>query len=135
MSHLIAFLAMKGQVGMSKIVGLGNRCNVDFADMVDYLIDDLKTEVIGMYIEGIDQPRRLLEVAKRAMGKKPILAYKVGRSRTSNRASRLHTGSLAGRHEIYEGALRQAGILTVASSEELLDTAKALALSPLPEGK
>ncbi len=135
MSHLMAFLAMKDQVGMSKIVGLGNRCNVDFADMVDYLIDDPKTEVIGMYIEGIDQPRRLLEVAKRAMGKKPILAYKVGRSRTSDRASQLHTGSLAGRHEIYEGALRQAGILTVASSEELLDTAKALALSPLPEGK
>ena len=58
----------------------------------------------------------------------------MGRSSTGDKASQFHTGSLAGKHEIYEGAFRQAGILTVQSSEELLDTAKALALSSLPEG-
>ena len=135
MSHLMAFLSMEYRIGLSKIVGLGNRCNVDFADMVDYLVSDPETEVIAMYLEGIDHPRRLMEAAKRARGRKPVLAYKVGRSRVSDRASQFHTGSLAGRHEIYEGAFRQAGVLTVESSEELLDTAKALALCPLPLGR
>ena len=134
MSHLMGFLAMEHHVGMSKIVGLGNRANVDFADMVEYLTEDPQTKVIAMYLEGIDHPRRLVEAAKRMMGKKPIVAYKVGRSHTSDSASQFHTGSLAGKHEVYEGAFRQAGIFPVQDSEELLDTAKALAISPLPRG-
>jgi acetyl-CoA synthetase (ADP-forming) len=134
MSHLMAFLSLRDKVGFSKIIGLGNRCNVDFAEMVEYLIKDSQTKVIAMYMEGIDQPKRLMEVAKRGNREKPILAYKVGRSSTSDKASRFHTGSLAGKHEIYESAFKQAGILTVGSSEELLDTAKALTMCPLPEG-
>jgi len=133
MSHLMAFLSLQDKVGFSKIIGLGNRCNVDFAEMVEYLIKDSQTKVIAMYIEGIDQPKRLMEVAKRGIREKPILAYKVGRSSTSDKASQFHTGSLAGKHEIYESAFKQAGILTVESSEELLDTAKALTMCPLPE--
>jgi acetyl-CoA synthetase (ADP-forming) len=134
MSHLMAFLSMRSQVGFSKIIGLGNRCNVDFADMVEYLNEDPETKVIAMYLEGIDHPRRLMEVAERTKGEKPIIAYKVGRSLTSDMASQFHTGSLAGKHKIYEGAFKQAGVLTVESSEELLDVAKALAICPLPEG-
>ncbi len=134
MSHLMGFLSLHDKVGFSKIIGLGNRCNVDFAEMVEYLVKDSQTKVIAMYMEGIDQPKRLMEVAKRGNREKPILAYKVGRSSTSDKASQFHTGSLAGKHEIYEGALKQAGILTVGSSEELLDTAKALTMCPLPNG-
>jgi len=134
MSHLIAFLSLQNKVGLSKIIGLGNRCNVDFSETVEYLIRDSQTTVIALYLEGIDQPRKLMEVAERGNGEKPILAYKVGRSATSDRASQFHTGSLAGKHEVYEGAFKQAGILTVGSSEELLDAAKALAACPLPEG-
>ena len=134
MSHLMAFLALSNKVGFSKIIGLGNRCNIDFAEMVDYLIKDSQTKVIAMYIEGIDHPKRLMEVAQRGKREKPILVYKVGRSATSDKASQFHTGSLAGKHEIYEGAFKQAGILTVGSSEELLDVGKALTLCPLPDG-
>ncbi len=135
MSHLIGFLSMKERVGLSKIVGLGNRCNVDFWDMVEYLEEDPETGVIALYLEGIDDPRRLIEVSKRVVRKKPIIAYKVGISDSSDRASQFHTGSLAGNYEIYEGAFRQGRILTVRSSEELLDTAKALAMCPLPRGR
>jgi acyl-CoA synthetase (NDP forming) len=134
MSHLMAFLAIKNQTGFSKIIGLGNRCNVDFAEAVEYLEEDPETRVIAMYLEGVDHPRRLMEAVETLKGKKPIVVYKVGRSRTSDLASQFHTGSLAGKHEIYEGAFKQAGVLTVRSSEELLDTAKALDLSSLPEG-
>jgi len=132
MSHLMGFLSMKSEIGLSKIIGLGNRCNVDFADMVEYLNEDPETKVIAMYLEGIDHPRRLMEVAEGGRVK-PIVAYKVGRAHTSDKASQFHTGSLAGKHEIYEAAFRQAGILTVGSSEELLDVAKALTMCPLPE--
>ena len=134
MSHLMGFLSLQNKMGLSKIIGLGNRCNVDFAETVEYLIRDSQTKVIALYLEGIDHPKRLMEVAERGNGEKPILAYKVGRSSTSDKASQFHTGSLAGKHEVYEGAFKQAGILTVGSSEELLDAAKALSMCPSPEG-
>jgi len=134
MSHLLGFLAIENRVGLSKIIGLGNRCNVDFAEMVEFLAQDPETGVIAMYLEGIDQPRGLIDAAKRVKGIKPMVAYKAGRSGRSDQASQFHTGSLAGKHAIYEGAFNQAGILTVQTSEEFLDTAKGLALCPVPEG-
>jgi acyl-CoA synthetase (NDP forming) len=75
-----------------------------------------------------------MEVVKKGDQEKPILAYKVGRSSTSDKASQFHTGTLAGKHEIYESAFKQVGILKVGSSEELLDTAKALTMCPIPKG-
>lgn len=134
-SHLLAFLAMQQNGSFSKIIGLGNRLNVDFPDMLDYLTEDPDTRVILLYVEGLEQARRLLDAARKRRGRKPVLAYKTGRSATSDRASFSHTGSLAGRHEIYQGALRQAGILCVENAEELLDAARALASAPLPRGK
>jgi len=133
-SHLVGFLAMRQNVGFSKIVGLGNRLNVDFPEMIAYLMDDPDTRVIALYIEGMDEPRRFLAAMKNARQAKPVVAYKTGRSRTGDQASASHTGSLAGKHEIYEGALKQAGVLQVDSAERLLDTARALSLCPLPRG-
>lgn len=135
MSHLLAFMAMKQEVGFSKVVGLGNRLNVDFPDMVSYLMEDPDTEVIMLYLEGLDQPRKLLEAASRGRGKKPIIAYKTGRAESGDRASLSHTGSLAGNHDIYRGGFRQAGILCLDSSEALLDTARAMLMCPPPKGR
>ncbi|MBU4427370.1 MAG: CoA-binding protein [Proteobacteria bacterium] len=133
-SHLLGFMAMRTDVGFSKIVGLGNRLNVDFAQMVDYLMGDPDTTVIMLYMEGIDDPRQLIEVVKEHNGKKPIVVYKTGSSVKGDQASRSHTGSMAGRHEIYLGSFSQAGVLTVDNAETLLDTAKALVACPLPDG-
>ncbi|MBW2119909.1 MAG: CoA-binding protein [Deltaproteobacteria bacterium] len=132
-SHLLGFMAMRADVGFSKIIGLGNRLNVDFAQMLEYLVDDPDTRVIVLYIEGVDQPRNLIESAKKYNGKKPIIAYKAGKGRVGDQAALSHTGSMAGRHEIYMGALSQAGILTVDNTETLLDTAKAMASCPIPD--
>ncbi|MGB5933112.1 MAG: hypothetical protein WBH57_08605, partial [Anaerolineae bacterium] len=82
----------------------------------------------------IDDLQRLMEVAQQARQRKPIIVYKVGRSAVSDKASRLHTGSLAGQYEIYQEAFKRVGILAVDGSEELLDTAKILASCPLPRG-
>ncbi len=133
-SHLLGFLAMEAGVGFSKIIGLGNRCNVEFSDLLMWLADDSTTKVIAMYMEGIDAPRAFLSEARRLSPCKPMVMYKVGSSEVADRASKSHTGSLAGSPEIYRGAFRQAGILSVERIEELLDVAKALAVCPFPEG-
>ncbi|MGE5841235.1 MAG: acetate--CoA ligase family protein [Deltaproteobacteria bacterium] len=134
-SHLMGFTAMRLNAGISKIVGLGNRLNVDFSEMVPYLMTDPDTRVIALYLEGLDEPRRLMEALGKTRLVKPVVAYKTGSSRTGNQASLSHTGSLAGRQEIYEGALKQCGTLHVDSAERLLDAARALDLCPLPEGR
>jgi len=120
---------------MSTLMSLRNRCNVDFPEVLLYLAEeDSSTKVIALYIEGLDDPRKLLEVAKSLRGRKPMIAYKAGKSEKGDSASRFHTGSLAGNHAIWKGALRQAGILEVFTAEELLDTAKALDACSLPRG-
>jgi acyl-CoA synthetase (NDP forming) len=133
-SHLIAFMAMKQDIGMSKIVGLGNRLNVDFPEMLAYLVDDPDTQVIILYLEGLDEPRRLIQVAAQNRNRKPIVAYKTGNAEVGDSASLSHTGSMAGKHEIYEGALKQSGILCIDNTEILLDTARAMSMCPLPRG-
>ena len=127
MCHLLSFMAMRDDIGFSKIVGIGNRLNVDFVQMVNYLMHDPDTYVIALYIEGIDDPKELIDTAKTYKGKKPIIAYKTGVGNIGDKASHSHTGSMAGKGEIYSGAFSQAGIMEVNSMEDLLDTAKALA--------
>jgi len=134
MAHMLGFLAMEQNVGFSKIVGVGNRCNVGFAELLEYLAEDETTSVVTMYMEGVDDPHRLMEVARSVRGRKPVVVYKTGRSKVSDRASQFHTGSLAGQYEVYQGAFRQVGMLAVHSLEELLDTAKALDSCPVPKG-
>jgi acyl-CoA synthetase (NDP forming) len=134
MCHLCGFLSIEQRVAMSKLMSLGNRCNVDFPELLEYLEDDETTRVIALYIEGLDDPRDLMNAVKAMKRKKPVIAYKSGRTEKGDSASRLHTGSLAGDWQIWKRALRQAGILEVSSSEELLDTAKVLDCCALPKG-
>jgi acyl-CoA synthetase (NDP forming) len=131
----MGFMAMRQNAGVSKIVGLGNRLNIDFPEMVPYLMDDPDTRAIALYLEGLDDPRRLMDAIKQTRFQKPVVAYKTGRSHSGDQASLSHTGSLAGKQEIYEAALRQSGVLYVDAAEELLDAARALSLCPLPEGR
>src|SRR4030042_2003774 len=133
MAHMLAFLALEQNGGFSKIIGVGNRCNMGFAELLEYLVEDETTRVIAMYMEGVDDPHRLMQVARGVRGKKPVVVYKVGRSEVSDKASQFHTGSLAGQYKVYQGAFRQTGMLAVHSLEELLDAAKALDSCPLPE--
>jgi acyl-CoA synthetase (NDP forming) len=107
---------------------------VDFAQILEYMADDHDTKVIVLYVEGIDDPGDLIDTAVKLRGQKPIVAYKTGKGRVGDQASLSHTGSMAGRHEVYTGAFRQAGILVADTTENLLDTAKAMASCSLPEG-
>lgn len=126
-SYILGALASHN-VGVSKAMGLGNRCELDFDDVLAYFGEDEKTEVIAIYVEGLEQPRRLMSVARQVVKRKPILALKGARSEELNRATLSHTGALAGRYELYQAAFTQAGIIAVDDITELVDRAKALAL-------
>ncbi len=135
MSYFFAFLAQRMNIGFSKIVGLGNRVNTDFSDMLLYLKEDPETDVIGIYIEGVDNPRHLVNSIKYVSKEKPVVVYKTGLSSKKDEASKSHTGSIAGRYEIYIGAFKQSGAILTYSSEEFLDAVKVLSQCPMPKGK
>jgi acyl-CoA synthetase (NDP forming) len=134
-SHLIAYQAMDEGVGLAKVVGLGNRCNVDFADLLPFLGEDPRTGCIILFVEGLDKPRALLDVLKKVVLRKPVVAMKAGKYAVSVQAARSHTGSLAGRYELYEAALSQAGAIVVQEPQELVDVAKILTILEASPGK
>ncbi len=123
-AHMMAFQAMREGLGVRCVVGVGNRANVEFHNMVKFFGDDAETAVIGLYLEGIDDPRELIESSRTVTPRKPILVYKVGKSRAVELPARSHTGSLCGSYALYKAALRQAGILWTESPQELMDAAK-----------
>ena len=121
-------------VGISKAIGLGNRCNLDFDEVVTYFGEDKETEVIVLHVEGLEQPQRLINVAKQVVERKPIVVYKVGRGEEMDRATLSHTGALAGKYEFYKAAFNQAGMIMTDDVTELVDVAKALSLQSAAAG-
>jgi acyl-CoA synthetase (NDP forming) len=121
-------------VGISKAIGLGNRCNLDFDELVTYFGQDRDTDVIVLYVEGLEEPRRLIKAAQQVTRRKPIVVYKAGRGEEMNKATLSHTGALAGKYELYKAAFHQAGMVVVDSITELVDVAKALAFQPAAAG-
>lgn len=132
--HLVAFQAIDENVAMNKVVGLGNRCNLGFPELVEYLAGDDETNTVILYLEGIEEPRPLLEAAKKLAPRKPIVGLKVGKSEAAARAVQSHTGSLSGRHDLYYAAFEQAGIVPAQDTVELLDIAKILNIARPPAG-
>jgi acyl-CoA synthetase (NDP forming) len=132
--YLLAHIISSQQFGLSKVVGLGNKCDVDDVVVLNYLGQDLDTKVICIYVEGVKDGRKFLTTARKVSKKKPILVLKSGVTEEGAKAAISHTGSLAGRSEIFGAACKQAGIIQVESFEELIDFAKAFALQPLPKG-
>lgn len=125
---------IEANLGFSKYVGVGNRANVEIADILLYLRDDPNTEVICVFMEGLDKAREFLQVAKKVAREKAVLIYKVGKTEVSNKAAFSHTGSLAGSYHLYKAAFAQAGILEVIEPSELVDAAKAISILPPAKG-
>jgi len=126
---------MDEQVGLSKFISIGNRANVEFADMVEYLAEDPDTRVICLFIEGLDNGAAFLEKARRASRRKAIIVYNRGYTESSARTALSHTGSVASSEAVYRGAFRQAGLLQVHSSSEMACAAKALSMGAELAGK
>lgn len=118
-------------IGFSYFISLGNSADVDFGDTLDYLASDPKTTAILLYMEsiGADEARKFMSAARSASRNKPVLAIKAGRNAEGARAAASHTGALAGADNVYDAALRRAGILRVYDLDELFDAVETLARS------
>jgi acetyl coenzyme A synthetase (ADP forming)-like protein len=126
--------ASQEQVGIDKLVALGNKCDVDEIELLEYFAKDPQTKVIALYMEGVRDGRRFLEVARNAAREKPIVVLKGGRTRKGAEAVLSHTRSIAGSDAIFDLAFKQAGAIRVFDVEEMYDACKGFASLPLPAG-
>ncbi|WP_193366710.1 bifunctional acetate--CoA ligase family protein/GNAT family N-acetyltransferase [Pelagibius marinus] len=114
-------------IGFSKIVSLGDKADVDFGDLLDYLAMDPETKSILLYVESIDHARKFMSAARIAARNKPVIVIKGGRFAEGAKAAASHTGALAGADAVYDAVFARAGMLRVYSLEELFDAAETLA--------
>jgi acetyltransferase len=121
------------RVGFDKLISIGNMSDVNFADLVEWLSQDENTGCISLYIEGLKDGRRFIEVSRKTS--KPIIALKSGVSAHGAAAAASHTGSLAGSGKVYEAAFQQAGVVHASDLNNLFDRTLALSLQPPMKGE
>ncbi len=118
------------RIGVSAIVSIGNKSDIDDADLLEYLANDEATKVILIYLEGVKEGKRFIDVARKVSLSKPIIVIKAGKTEVGARAVASHTGSLAGNVLIYSTVFKQTGILEARNVEEAFDWARTFSYSP-----
>ena len=126
-------LAAAEQLGVSAFVSLGNRVDVDEAEVIQYFNADPHTEVIALYLEGVKRPSYFLDALHDC--EKPLVILKAGRTKRGSQAAESHTKSLAGVDAIYQALFRKHRVYRADTMEELFDFAKALAYLTPPRGR
>jgi acyl-CoA synthetase (NDP forming) len=121
-------------IRFSKMVSYGNGCDVAACDLLEYFMADEKTRIIAGYVEGLEDGPRFLRILKENRGKKPVILWKAGLTASGSRAVMSHTGSLGGSSALWDAAIKQAGVIQVHSSEELIDTIYAFLYLPATAG-
>jgi acetyltransferase len=119
--------AKSRRIGFSHMVSLGERADVDFGDLLDYLASDARTRSILLYIESIEAPRKFMSAARAAARNKPVIVVKAGRAGNGVKAAASHTGALAGSDAVFDAAIRRAGMLRVDTMQELFTATQTLA--------
>ncbi|MCP4753841.1 MAG: hypothetical protein GY866_23400 [Proteobacteria bacterium] len=119
----------------SKIISFGNASDLNESDFFDYLIDDPQTRVIALYLEGVKDGKRFVDLLRRANGKKPVVLFKAGRTQAGSRAVVSHTASLSGEEEMWEAVCRQFGVIRVHSIPEMADVLLAFQFLEPAKGK
>lgn len=122
-------------IGLSGVVSVGNKTDIDESDLLEYLVTDPNTKIVLMYIEGVRDGERLIRAVKRTTQKVPVVVIKSGRSERGAIAAASHTGSLAGSDEVFDAMMRQSGVLRAESVAEAFNWCKFLANSPRPKGE
>jgi len=122
------------KMGVSAIVGLGNKSDIDEDDLLTFFEQDDNTQIIAQHCEDLKDGRAFAEVAKRVSKKKPIVVLKAGRTSMGARAASSHTGALAGNDKIYEDVFRQSGVIRARSLRDMLEFARGIPVLPTPKG-
>jgi acyl-CoA synthetase (NDP forming) len=128
-------LADQRGIRFSKIVTIGNECDVTVTDCIDYFGSDPNTKIIVVYLEGLRDGHRFVDIARRVAAHKPVICYKIGRTTAGGKAAASHTGSLAGSIEVYDGVFRQTGILRGSGIDPVLDYLVAFSAVWLPKSE
>lgn len=131
----IVGFSRSAKMGVSAIVGLGNKSDIDEDDLLTFFEQDPNTQVVAMHVEDLKDGRAFAEVAQRVSKKKPVVVLKAGRTSMGARAARSHTGALAGDDKIYESVLRQCGVIRAYSLNDMLEFARGLQILPTPKGE
>jgi acetyltransferase len=126
--------AQHNDVGFSSVVSMGSSTDVDFGEILDYLVSDSSTHSILMYIEGIRIARRFMSALRAAARFKPVILVKVGRHEAGSRAAMSHTASLVGADDVFDAAVSRAGVVRVQTITQLFTAAKALSCGFRPVG-
>jgi acyl-CoA synthetase (NDP forming) len=122
-------------MGVSAIVGLGNKSDIDEDDLLTFFEQDDNTEVIAQHLEDLKDGRAFAEVARRVSKKKPVIVLKAGRTSAGAKAASSHTGALAGNDKIYEDVFNQSGVIRARSLRDLLEFARGVPVLPTPKGE
>jgi acyl-CoA synthetase (NDP forming) len=121
-------------IGLSKFASIGNMADVSMGELLTLLKADDATRVIGIYLEGLQNPREFFEIARQVSAVKPIVVMKTGKSGPGSTATLFHTGSVSGIDAIYENNFKQAGIIRARTVLEFFDTLRAFERQPIPAG-
>ena len=127
--------ARRVNLGLSTFVSIGNKADVSGNDLLQYWMEDDKTDLILLYLESFGNPRRFGRIARHVAATKPIVAVKSGRSKAGARAASSHSGSLASGDNVVEALFRQVGIIRTDTLEQMFDVAMLLARQPVPSGR
>ncbi|MGW4227851.1 acetate--CoA ligase family protein [Streptomyces sp. NPDC004980] len=126
--------ARSTKTGVSAIVGLGNKSDIDEDDLLTWFGEDPHTECIAMHLEDLKDGRAFVEAARATVPKKPVVVLKAGRTSAGAKAAGSHTGALAGDDAVYDDILRQAGVIRAPGLKDMLEYARALPVLPTPKG-
>jgi len=131
----IVGFSRSAKMGVSAIVGLGNKSDIDEDDLLCFFEQDDATEAIAMHFEDLKDGRAFAEAAARVSKHKPVVALKAGRTALGARAARSHTAALAGNDQVYEAVLAQSGVVRARSLNDMLEFARCLPILPTPKGE
>jgi acetyl coenzyme A synthetase (ADP forming)-like protein len=123
------------RMGVSAIVGLGNKADLDEDDLLTFFEQDDNTQVIAQHCEDLKDGRSFAEVARRVSKKKPVIVLKAGRTAAGAKAASSHTGALAGDDKIYEDVFNQCGVIRARSLRDMLEFARGVPILPAPKGE
>jgi acetate---CoA ligase (ADP-forming) len=133
-THTMKYILTGEHFGVSRVIGLGNKIDIDESDALEYLADDPETSAIIMYLESIKRPRKFLEIAREVTRRKPVVMLKSGSTEAGRHAAVAHTAALAAEDRLIDAMLRQAGVVRIWDYTHLILAGKALSMLPLPKG-
>jgi acyl-CoA synthetase (NDP forming) len=133
-THTMRYILTGEHFGVARVIGLGNKIDVEESEALEYLADDPETTAIIMYLESFRKPRHFFEIAREVTRRKPIVMLKGGITEAGKHAAVAHTAAMASEDRVIDGMLRQAGIVRVFDYTHLILAGKALSMVPLPKG-